>query len=274
MANERNTLWRQGHVLSEEAANALNLKHHEFPEKTLVIIVSHDCDLANGQEIYFEAVIGIKIEKADGNFTHAKNARKLHLDFKLDDKTIIIELIADKTKLLKRALAEYRPEARFQLESRNKDILQRWLAVRYRRAAFSDLFNTKLKETGLDNQLSKILRPFGSYIAAIFFDVDFGEEIDKENSDDPYVLSIIILYTTDNYEEAYAGAMQAKQKIERVFKEKLINKDSNQWEHIELKDCEVMSDEALTYRQSTFFKQWRLEHISLREDPAQPMIEQ
>ena len=33
-----------------------------------------------------------------------------------------------------------------------------------------------------------------------------------------------------------------------------------------------MSDEALTYAQSVLLKQWRLEHLSLREEPQDPMM--
>lgn len=161
----------------------------------------------------------------------------------------------------------------FILNQKNHNILQRWLAARYRRSAFPDEFNKRLKDMDLDNQLSKILRPHGSFIPAIFFDVDEGEDIERTGPDDIYVLEIIILHTTDeDYEQAQKVAQQAKQKIEIIFKDKLQNKNT-EWQHIELKSCTVMSDEALTYRQSTMLKQWRLEHLSLREDPVQPMVE-
>jgi hypothetical protein len=60
--------------------------------------------------------------------------------------------------------------------------------------------------------------------------------------------------------------------LETTFKELFFNA-SNSWKQIELLDCMVMSDEALTYAQSTLLKQWRLEHLSLREDPEGPMMQ-
>lgn len=274
MIIDRNTLWRQGHILPEEAAKALNLLHLESPDRTLVVIVSHDCDLANEQENYLEVIIGREIEKLEGNFTHAKNVRKLHIQFELSGEIISLELPADKTKLLKQVLTNYHPRRDSRIVGKNHDILQRWLAVRYRRAAFPDEFNKWFKDMGLDNHLSKILRPHGSFIPAIFFDLDSGADIQRDDPNDPYVLEIIVLHTTDDdHEKAFAAAIQAKRQIEKIFKEKLRAKDSNIWQYIELKDCSVMSDESLTYRQSTFLKQWRLEHISLREEPIQPIME-
>jgi hypothetical protein len=35
----------------------------------------------------------------------------------------------------------------------------------------------------------------------------------------------------------------------------------------------VMSDQAMSYGNSLMFKQWRLEHISLDDDPQQPVLE-
>ena len=44
-------------------------------------------------------------------------------------------------------------------------------------------------------------------------------------------------------------------------------------ENLEHFSCDVISDEALTYKQSTQLKLWRLDYISLAEDPPHPIIE-
>ena len=43
----RDTPWRQGQVLSVEAANAFGLAHPETPNATIVVVISHDCELAH-----------------------------------------------------------------------------------------------------------------------------------------------------------------------------------------------------------------------------------
>lgn len=41
----RNTLWRQGHLLTDEAITALGLGHPKYPSDTVVIVATHNCDL-------------------------------------------------------------------------------------------------------------------------------------------------------------------------------------------------------------------------------------
>src|SRR5271166_411944 len=77
------------------------------------------------------------------------------------------------------------------------NILQRWLAARYRRSAFPDEFDRRLERTGVRDRLSKILKSAGTLVAAIYFDVDQGEEISRTGPDDPYTLAIYLLFSTD-----------------------------------------------------------------------------
>ena len=95
---DRNNPWRQGHVLPHDAATALSLLHSESPDDTLVVVVSHDCDLACDpmREPNMEVIIARRIEKADGSCTHSKNARKLHLEFMSQGGSIFAELQATK----------------------------------------------------------------------------------------------------------------------------------------------------------------------------------
>jgi hypothetical protein len=78
----RETPWRQGHLLCANAISALSLADTDLAEKTYVIVASHDCDLAQetGSEPFVELIVGHLVEK-DGNCTHGKNSRKLHIQF-------------------------------------------------------------------------------------------------------------------------------------------------------------------------------------------------
>ena len=42
----RETQWRQGSVFPDDAWEALGLSNPESPQHTLVVVISHDCDLA------------------------------------------------------------------------------------------------------------------------------------------------------------------------------------------------------------------------------------
>ena len=65
---------------------------------------------------------------------------------------------------------------------------QRWLATRYRRAAFPDEFERRLNDTGVSKRIAKILEPLGKHLVAVFFDVDEGIEHVRNGEGDLYVL--------------------------------------------------------------------------------------
>ncbi len=271
----RETPWRQGHVLSNEAVKKTGIAGGS-PD-IIVVVISHDCDLAAlpDKEPEAELIVGRLVEKADGNYTHAKTPRVLHLEFMTPDGSKFVELTAtNKTRLRKEVLADEVPRTGFELRPGDQSILQRWLAARYRRAGFPDEFEKRLKDSGASDRLTKILKPAGQHICAIFFDVDEGAEVQRIDPEDPYVLSIVLLYTTQpNARESETVALDLKGKIESAFQD-LFFKKKNRWTGIELVDCSVMSDEALTYAQSVILKQWRLEHLSLRDEEEQPMMDQ
>src|SRR5260370_16876585 len=91
---DRSTPWRQGAMLTEGATAALGLISDRTPEHTAVVVVSHDCDLAQAaeHEPTVEAIVGRFIEKPDGNYMHSKNVRCLHLSITAGSPPCTIDL--------------------------------------------------------------------------------------------------------------------------------------------------------------------------------------
>jgi hypothetical protein len=270
---DRTTPWRQGHLLTEEAATTLNLGNEQ--PRAAVVVISHDCDLAMApsKEPNVEVIAGRVIDAPDGNFAHSKNARTLHVPFIGGNRKQWIELCAtDKLAIGKADLAGFAPRPDLGLDQSGHSTLQRWLAGRYRRAAFPDAFENRLKENRLQEKLVGILKPLGEHIVALFFDVDDGRDEVRTDPTDTYALRIYVAYATDpDPRKAQAAAVEVRDKIETAFRQKLFE-PTQQWRYIELCECVAISDESLTYRQSTLFKQWHLEYISLREDPPGPIL--
>ncbi len=271
----RETYWHQGSVLPDNASEVLALSHPESPERTFVVVISHDCDLAADpeREPLVELVTGRIIDaiKAD---SHAKSARRLQIEFQGLQGPIAVELLAThKSFVQKSDLAPFDPRADVNLDAQGLSILQRWLAARYRRAAFPDEFERRLKEARLPRRIEKALNAAGKHVIAVFFDVDGGEDIQRNGPDDFYRLGIYLLYdTTQNEPEAEAATRSASDQIEEAFEKAFRSKD-NSWRNIRLEYCDVMSDQALSYGNSLHFKQWRLEHIGLEDDPPQALLE-
>ncbi len=267
----RDTPWRQGHVLSGEAVRSC------LPDplsETLVVVVSHDCDIVQDPELepVVEVIIGQQIDAMDGNFAYAKNARRLHLTLSGGSQQLVVDLEANKkVPVGKQQLGGYEPVAAVRATIGELIILQRWLAARYRRAAFPDEFDRRLATTGLRDQLNKILKSHGSLISAIYFDVDEGKSVSRLASDDPYTLAIYILFSTETAPDAAElAANAAKTAIEKAFRDKCLSR--GQWKNIELVACEAVADQAMTVQQAESLKRWSADHFSLRADPPQSML--
>jgi len=274
---DRDTPWRQGHVLKSESSVALGLVSADHAESAFTVVISHDCDLAQSPhaEPLVEVIVAKRIEAPNGNFTHAKNSRRLHLDCVVGGAAAFLDMQAlDKTATKKDELAGHAPSANVVLRPEDRFVLQRWLAARYRRAAFPDEFERRLTDTGVAKRIAKILEPLGKHLVAVFFDVDEGAEQVRHGEKDLYVLRIDLLYST---EEDPGAALEAAEKavrsISAAFRERCFDAVDG-WKWIELVGCDAVSDEAMTYAMSTQLKRWNMDYLSLRaEPPAEPMQE-
>jgi hypothetical protein len=272
----RDTPWHQGHLLGVDAIEAFGLYHPVTPEQTLVIVASHDCDLAQDPkwEPVAEVVVGRLVRDKDGNCTHAKNARKLHVEFSGADVFWAEFEATAKVPINKLTLNNFVPRLDAQLPPESHAVFQMWLASRYRRSAFPDEFERRLtsKEFKLHEKIAKAVKPHGDLIAGVFFDVDEGAEVTRGGPDDTYTLDIIILHSADpDFDAAEKAAETAAKTIEQAFKDKLFDATKT-WQHIELRSCDPVSESVLTYQPFRQLKRWRRVHISLAAVPQQPML--
>ncbi|WP_192983354.1 hypothetical protein [Pseudomonas sp. EggHat1] len=284
----RDTPWRQGYLLQPETVRELELAPNLPPEKVAAVIASHDCDLAQppDTEPFVEVVLGTFLDGApNGNYTNCKNLRRLHVGFSATGEEVHVEIDTNRRALIpkdavdnpRHGLSEHLPSPSHRMTNREHGVFQRWLAARYRRAAFPDEFDRRLKEeTKIAEKLAKAFKDTGNHITAVFFDVDGGTENARNGADDPYELVVTLLYATDvDPAAARAAAVAAAETIRSIFEARCRpSKDSDDaWIWIELVDIEVISDEALSYAQSQLLKKWQADHISLRTEPEQPMFE-
>src|SRR5208282_6003418 len=110
---DRRTPWRQGHILTADTVANLRLVPEPNPD-SLVVVVSHDCDLAQDPSVEptVEVIIGRQVETANGNLTHAKNPRRLHVPAVEGDAEIWVELTAIARKMVSKLdLAGHLPSA-------------------------------------------------------------------------------------------------------------------------------------------------------------------
>lgn len=277
MQNSRTSPWRQGLVLDTQTGKELLSAFVEYSERTVVIVASHDCDLASSSEIepVVEVIVGVCIP-ALGADTHAKTARRLHISFQTADGEIPVEFLATKKfSVPKDSLLGTNPRAEWSLQAEDLITFQKWLAARYRRAAFADEFESRLKAkpARIDKKIAKILAVSSEHVLAVLFDVDEGREVSRNGPDDIYDLSITLLYDSSKNEPiAFQAAQDSADAIEEAF-EKAYS-EGGRWKNIRLLSCTPVSDNAMTIAQGRFLKQWRLDYMSLAEVPHEPVLEQ
>ena len=263
--------WRQGHILPEEAVSALGLCSDA---DTLVMVISHDCDLANTNldiEPFIEVITGTRLRAEDPNLVDLKSPRTLHLALTCEGTTVYIELTASgKKTVLKSALATWRPDTRYRLEPDNFFMLRRWLAARYDRAAFPDEFERRLRqETDLAERINKIAKKndVNRVVSGIYFEVSPREELDPEA---PYELTVVLVYTP-GMDPLRNGdiAEKAGEAIEASFRKRcLIDEASGTWKHIRLMGVITYSEEGISVARMKKLQRWHLDHMSMRS-PAE-----
>jgi len=265
----RDTPWRQGHVLTVEAVKTLGLVHTGGLESACVVVVSHDCDLANDDldaEPQVEVIVGCIPAKPNGNFSWAKSPRTLHFEIERSGTSVLVELVATfKALVPKEALGFYEPNPDWSMSGQSLATLRAWLAVRYNRVAFPDAFVERLRDCKITNALQKLVEPNHKSLSHIFFDVDGGRELDRTDGG-AYELKIVLVYPPgDDPEETADEIDKLAESIKGLFEKRCYNSDSEAWAGIHLKSCIAISEDSLPVSKAKLMNEWRFEHMSLKD---------
>ena len=192
---------RQGDLISVEIAG-LEGKFSGIP---YLLVITHSCDISNPIEPYLEVLPCHQIPEKDGNKTKGKNPLELHFTVKGDtcfsahayEKTIL-----DKASILDSSIC-------FFLNSQEQ-MLQNWLASRYRRQALDDSINKMF----LQLKLRDIVVKYSDCLCGIWLS---SEEIGESESTGDYqdfdIKLFFVFDTSDVSCEANLAAFEGKIQI-------------------------------------------------------------
>jgi hypothetical protein len=109
--------------------------------------------------------------------------------------------------------------------------------------------------------LAKILEPSGQLISFVYFDIDRGQNLEREDGD-PHELSIVLVYYPgDDPEAAEEHANTMADTVRDAFERKLAS-----GKIISLKNCLAISEDDIPVSQARTLLQWRLEYMTLKTD--------
>lgn len=265
----RDTNWRQGHVLPPEAATRFGLTNAADPGSTCVVVITHDCDLANENldaEPDVEIIVGRTVTAASGNYTWGKAPRTLHYPVECDGALATVELVAtEKASLRKSDLAPFEPDPRFNLGGATLAVLRSWLGARYDRAAFADAFVRRMKETKADVKLTKAPETHGTNVSFTYFDIDDGRCFERAQGD-PYKLRVVLVFNPGDDPIAAADAAdKAAEEVEAGLRGRLPDGGTS----IRLDACYAISEDDITVSQARVLSHWRLEYLTHRAEDEQ-----
>ena len=265
-------IWQQGDLIPSEFLTDLGL---QYQENAHWVLVSHDCDINNldfDKEPNAEIIQGEIITVLSGEDSNAKHSRRLDLEFSDAGSPIRLKLrAATKTQINRRALLTL-PSPNIKLDRSKLFILRKWLAARYKRAAFANEFNIRLghkfsKKDTLLKRFQGHLDGSGELIRAVLFDVDKGRPIERDSST-AYELTIVLLYQGTS--ESGELCDEICQKIEADFRAAFFH--NNRWNLIQLNDCIPMSEEDMRVYELVQFDEYSLDHLSMDTEEKQDSL--
>lgn len=261
MTWSRETPWRQGSVISTPDASSLGLL--STPDQ-VAVVVSHDCDLVQDptEDPDVEVIVAHRVLKVMGNFAFAKHPRRLHVEFRDSGAAACVELsAAAKKPIPKPSLAPYRPDTALILPQDGRSILQRWLAIRYRRQAVPEALATRIKPI----DIPKILRKANAEIAVRAVYVAWDPQDDQLPADQIYQMKIYLVYSADDPAQGKAAEAAAEAIIDAFADAFRIGE---RWTSVDLVECEAVADTDFSHRDIWHHVDYKFEHLSLRHGDA------
>ena len=273
----RDTLWRQGSVITQAVAIAADLFDDSSSCLTRALVVTHDCDLPNDREVEVEVIVGDVVDTLNKQFARARNVRRLHLAFDMTSgpqKFLELQITA-RQSIPKSLIADAKPDSDWTLSDEEKRALKQWLAARYGRPAFPNAFesylrkNVSKKET-VEDRLCKSLEKVSAHLFGVFFDLGENRAIELANGT-PYDLKIaVVYYAIEGGQTARLVAEEVASEIREIFHGAYGTPESAT--EIALESCEAVADIFFPISDLRKVDQWRAEYISLRQDPPESFL--
>lgn len=254
--------WKMGACFTRSSSPELvsSMGENHSQDNTFVYIaITHDCAIINDSlvaEPFLEFIVARPIGKLDGNFTHTKNPRKLHLELNIQSSPTPFELkIVDRAFLDRALLLQNKPAQDACLKDSQKATLVRWLANRYMGQALPDQFEKRIDP--VRDKLNKLLsKPEANGMLAIYIELDPKNELENDKN---YALTVALVY-----EETALSILIDKDSLDNYVKEMKVvfQKTSG----INISDVIPLSEKSFTLYQQRRMIRWRSDHCSFKQN--------
>lgn len=253
--------WRQGSVIDPvtvpiPAPVPNGIEQAGLPDMGddgLWVVISHDCDVTNasfGHEPIVELIFAARLSEGDqdGNLQWAKNTRSIQ--FEIGEAAYRSD-IHQRVTVDRRLLSSLRP-AEQTLSPETVRLLANWVSKRYRRAAFADEFNERVRKAA--SKIRDKGKKKGQWISGLYLLVS-DDELPGEQ---PYQITLIGTAKQEVFDdpETRKLAMNFFNQIETV----LAGCDG-----IEMIDAELRSEADVSIADLEHLKRWDYDDLTFRK---------
>lgn len=260
--------WRQGSVLDASTAcraAELALPAVEIADDDVLLVMSHDCDIAS-HSLDKEPVVEIlRARRLDARKTSKQNAwgrhpRYLEIEIDLPDPIILGCAIHERWLVPREWLAAASPVG--QLDAKRRQVAAEWLAKRYLRAAFPGAFDDRWRSRM--KEWIKLLRGHSESIQGVYLRLSTLDELPVGT---PYSCELMIV--TPESVRGGDGWEKRRETIEsevRAF-----------WESfgsgILCEEVQVSGEDEITLLDISVYQRFDADWVSFEDDtPSSPLV--
>jgi hypothetical protein len=254
--------WRQGSILPMIIVNMLKENSvaglpEDIKDLDLLIVVSHDCDIANSSfeaEPYAEIILAryLPVDKKNGQFFWGRHPRIFQ--FLTQSKELLYEIsIHNKFSISRNLLLDSEPDTQRNIPKEIAKQICYWISKRYIRASFPDSFNNRISKA--QKAIGDKLKKGNEAITAIYI----STSDDELKDDEVYKILIRVTMQCKAYENL--DLVTNCQNIVDFIELKL-----SECQGIDVLDSSLVSEAELSIDDLHFFKRWDYDYLSHSTD--------
>ena len=256
----RSNGWKQGAILPHELLiKAADKWGIDTDEARCGVVISQDCDLVHSSfetEPYAEVLVAQTAPGTDGNRRWAKNPRIIQLAL---GNSLLDLCIHDRHRLQREMLCSYRPQEDLELDAESIRQLRSWLARRYKRAAFADELNNRIKtvESKISKKLKSAADLTGIYVLVTDDELEAGQD---------YEIDLRATMLPDDYDN-----WTRLEKCQTLLDETVYI--LNSVDGINVVNHATLSEDDVTLNDLRYLKRWDWDSLTLRRGTIDPADE-
>lgn len=249
--------WTQGSLIDEGVA----ARARAGSEGCVAVLLSQDCDLLHqgDGEPNVEFCIGrLLTTEPNGNYTHGKNARLLHLPVRHRGKDTFLELkSADRWFCDRAFLCSEQPSSELLLDDDATQILIDWIVNRYARDPFPDAFNERIRDALL-KKIPALMKKLGRDVVCVYAAMNSLQELPQEKK---YTVELIAAMRAQKFDDpkALANAQKLVRELAALLQTSSAEGD------VDVINATVLSEKGITLHDERYLRRLDFDYLSLRD---------